>query len=117
MSDNSVPWGPKCTTDGKPPVDLNAPAPNMETGPSGQHKSYWVLCEAERKKGFVRPVRQSYVHSRCGTTTHMGLALAETYAANPRFYGSTFCCACRDHYPVGEHGEFTWEGTTEKVGT
>jgi len=29
----------------------------------------------------------------------------------------TFCAVCRAHFPVGEDGEFTWDGTTEKVGT
>lgn len=30
--------------------------------PSGMQKTYLVLSEAERAKGFVRPVRDSYVH-------------------------------------------------------
>jgi hypothetical protein len=52
------------TTDGKPadPGLENAPAPKP-VGPNGQHGAYWVLNEAERAKGFVRPVRDSYVHS------------------------------------------------------
>jgi hypothetical protein len=152
------------TTDGKPP------APGLETagapqpiGRDGQHGAYWVLSEEERKKGFVRPVRRSYVHtgarpkhplrsltteeqvrfttegyvkyeaypesespiagrywtekqlsSGCGGQTTMGLAIAETYARDPKYYGSTFCCGCRKHLPVSE---FTWDGTTETVGS
>jgi hypothetical protein len=47
----------------------------------------------------------------------MGQALAETYARQPDFYSATFCCACGAHFPVGEHGEFVWEGTRdERVG-
>jgi len=53
----------------------------------------------------------------CGTVTTMGLALSETYARSPSFYGATFCCGCGTHLPVGENGEFVWEGTNEKVGT
>lgn len=53
----------------------------------------------------------------CRTVTTMGLAIAETYARDPGFYGSTFCCACRTHLPVGEAGEFVWDGTDERVGT
>lgn len=53
----------------------------------------------------------------CGTVTTMGQALAETYARDPSFYGSTFCCGCGVHLPVGEKGEFVWEGTQERVGT
>lgn len=29
---------------------------------NGQNKAYLVLSEEERAKGFVRPVRQSYIH-------------------------------------------------------
>jgi hypothetical protein len=42
--------------------DYDAPAPVMETHPDGQHKSYWVLSDSERAKGFIRPLRYSYVH-------------------------------------------------------
>ncbi len=31
-------------------------------GPDGQQKTYLVLSDAERAKGFVRPVRRSYKH-------------------------------------------------------
>jgi hypothetical protein len=111
------------TTDGQPPdpeyQGTSAPKPiDPETG---QHLSYWVLSAEERAKGFVRPVRSSYKHLKCGSVTSMGVALAETYAHDPKFYGSTFCCQCRTHLPVGEHGEFVWmDGsvtTDQKVGT
>lgn len=130
---------------------------------SGMQKTYPVLSDEERAKGFVRPVRRSYVHvgvrpkhplrdltpdeherydqygyvayeqypeseapvtgrfwtkaqltSGCGSVTTMGKALAETYAAQPSFYGSTFCCNCGRHFAVGE---FTWDGTDEVVGS
>lgn len=58
------------------------------------------------------------LNSGCGTTTRMPQACAETYAANPRYYGSTFCCTCGDYFPVGPDGEFTWvDGSGERVGT
>lgn len=125
------------------------------------------MSEAERAKGFIRPVRRSYRHvgirpkyplrdltpeeteryqrfgyvkfeayppepeddspgrywteadlnSGCDTVTTMSTPLAETYARNPKFYGATFCCGCAKHLPVGEHGQFVWEGTEERVGT
>ena len=84
---------------------------------TGMQKAYVVLSEAERKKGFVRPVRRSYLHQKCGTVTTMGRALAETYARDPHFYSGTMCVNCGAHFPVGADGEFTWEGTSEKVGT
>lgn len=84
--------------------------------PNGQQLGYVVLAEEERAKGFVRPVRRSYVHEKCGTLTTMSQVLAETYARDPHFYSGTFCCGCRNHFPVGADGEFVWDGTTEKVG-
>jgi hypothetical protein len=47
----------------------------------------------------------------------MGQTLAETYARDPAFYSGTFCCGCGKHFPVGEDGEFVWDGTDVKVGT
>ena len=77
--------------------------------PGPQADVYLVLSDEERAKGFVRPVRQTYIHDRCGTSTRMGIAIAETYAAKPTFYGATYCVACRAHFPVGPAGEFKWE--------
>lgn len=84
---------------------------------AGQQQGYVVLAEEERAKGFVRPVRHSYKHMKCGTVTTMGQTLAETYARQPDFYTGTFCCGCGTHFPVGTDGEFVWSGTNEKVGT
>lgn len=99
-------------TDGSPVTD-----DHRETKENGQQKGYVVLSEAERARGFVRPVRRSYIHQKCGTKTTMGQALAETYARDPGFYSGTFCCGCGTHFPVGADGEFVWDGTDEKVGT
>ena len=136
----------------------------VDNKPVPQAKMYLVLSEAERTKGFARPVKTSYVHvgqqidtskmreltnkekerysdcnyigfipnedkdspvtgrfikqddlkKGCGLVTTMGIALAETYARDPKFYGSTYCCHCQMHKQVNE---FIWEGTNEKVGT
>lgn len=81
----------------------------VEAGPrQGQQRDYVVLSESERARGFVRPVRASYRHTKCGAVTTMGDSLAETYARDPGFYGATFCATCRAHFPVGEAGEFVW---------
>lgn len=82
--------------------------------PGPQAEVYLVLSEEERAKGFVRPVRQSYVHQKCGSVTTMGIALAETYARNPKFYGATYCCCCSAHFPVAE---FLWDKTNKPVGS
>jgi hypothetical protein len=65
---------------------------------------YWTQPELDRLGG-------------CGATTTMHRSLAETYARNPEFYSGTFCSTCRDHFPVGENGEFLWLGTSQRVGT
>lgn len=148
------------TTDGKPPREGYEDAPTPAPIPAGgQAAAYWVLSEAERRKGFVRPVRDEYKHigppkakhplrdltpeeaeryatyryvayeaypesespvlgrfwtqeqlqrTGCGTITRMGPAIAETYARDPGYYGSTFCVRCGGHFPVGADGEFAW---------
>lgn len=53
----------------------------------------------------------------CGTVTSMPQAIAETYAASPGYYGSTFCCGCGGYFKVGEAGEFVWSCTNDRVGT
>lgn len=105
--------GKTTLTDGSPVT-----AGHREIDPvTGQQKGYVVLSAEERAKGFVRPVRRSYIHDKCGQETRMGVELAETYARDPTFYSGTFCATCRAHFPVGAAGEFTWAGTDEKVGT
>lgn len=58
----------------------------------------------------------------CHAVTTMNTVIAETYARDPGFYGSTFCATCRTHRPVGRDGEFVWlnsdgSASTERVGT
>lgn len=80
-----------------------------DTEPRPQADVYLVLSDAERAKGFVRPVRQSYRHvDGCGAITTMKLVIAETYARQPDFYDGTYCTGCKMHRPVGADGEFVW---------
>ena len=98
-----------CLTDGS-----EVTADHRDIDPAtGLQKGYVVLCPDERAKGFVRPLRQSYKHT-CGTITTMGLALAETYARDPKFYGGTYCAGCGTHFPVAD---FTWEPDGSVVGS
>lgn len=90
---------------------------HLEPKPNGQQKDYVVLTDEERAKGFVEPVRHSYLHEKCGSITTMGQKLAETYARCPDFYSGTFCVNCGNHFPVGAEGEFVWKDTAQKVGT
>lgn len=139
----------------------------VDAEPGPQNPVYLVLSEEERAKGFVRPLRRSYIHvggggpkgplrdltpeeherydqygyvkfepsteidssvlgtfwtqerlnavgGGCQSETTMGLALCETYARDPHFYGSTYCCACMKHLPVSE---FRWVEDGEVVGS
>ena len=98
-------------------TDPNHPDVKHYTGPEEpgpQNKVYLVLSEEERAKGFIRPVREVYVHNACGAENRMGLALCETYARNPKFYGATYCCNCSAHFPVSE---FKWKDDGEVVGS
>ncbi len=87
--------------------------------PNGQQQCYLILSEEERAKGFLRPVRRSYVHVACGSVTTMAQELAETYARDPSFYGGTFCASCGTHFPLvtAEGPQFFWENTDERVGS
>lgn len=90
-------------TDGSPvPEDRS----HVELLPSGQQRGYVVLSPEERAKGFVKPVRRSYVHSSCGQSTKMALSIAETYARDPHFYNGTYCAGCGSHFPLTQ---FDWE--------
>ena len=92
------------TTDPKDPRLTHG----ADSEPVPQAETYLVLSEEERAKGFVRPVRSSYVHVRgaaCGGVTRMAQAIAETYARDPWFYGATYCVRCGMHLPVSE---FDW---------
>lgn len=86
----------------------------IDEKPISQHQVYLVLSEEERAKGFVRPLRRAYKHLTCGTITKMGLALCETYARDPKFYGATHCVRCMMHKAVDE---FVRDGTDQKVGS
>ena len=94
---------PRTTNDPNDP-DLHT------TRADGQHEAYLVLSDEERAKGYVRPVRRTYVHKACGVATSMSMSIAQTYARDPKFYGATYCARCCQHLPVRE---FRWDDGTE----
>ena len=106
----------RVTASGNEPTEAGSVPTNEKLG-DGQYKDHWILSQEDRDKGFVRPVRSSYRHETCNCVTSMPIKIAETYAADPTFYGSTFCGYCGGYFPVGLNGEFVWTGTTEKVGS
>ncbi len=69
---------------------------------------------ADRAKGYIRPVRFKYLHSKCGWETRIGSVIAEEWARKPDRAPIVFCVHCRVYAPVDQ---FTWGGTNEKVGS
>ncbi len=90
-------------------LTTNRNDPNLGYGvddkPIPQNKVYLVLSEEELAKGYLKPFRTSYKHSTCGTVTTMNDTISATYARDPWFYGSTYCCDCNMHRPLHE---FVW---------
>jgi len=84
--------------------------PNLTRGyddkPTQEADTYLVLSDKEIAEGFVRPLRLTYIHTTCGSSTQMHESIARTYARDPKFYGSTYCVHCQMHRPVSE---FVWE--------
>lgn len=110
----------RCTARGQlvDPEKTSSGAPTNERLADGQLADHYVLCPEDRERGYVEPVRLDYIHERCGAVTKMPLAIAETYAAEPEYYGRTFCCGCGEYFAVGASGEFVWnDGSNQKVGT
>jgi len=106
-------------TDGSPVPEDGS---HLKIQSNGQQRGYVVLTPEERAKGFVKPLRKSYVHAYpseidrqigCGGQTTMCQAIAETYARDPRFYSGTFCVHCKTHFPLRE---FIWDGGGELNG-
>lgn len=106
----------------------------LDDGPRPQNEVYLILSQEERAKGFVRPLRRSYIHvgvggheidpadpskhgrtgGACGAQTAMGFELSATYARDPKFYGATYCVGCQMHKPVAE---FVWNEDGDVVGS
>lgn len=51
----------------------------------------------------------------CGAVTTMARDLAETYARDPGYYGSTWCVGCHAHRPVAEFRWVVDGATTDDV--
>lgn len=88
--------------------------PRLSTPEEGQQAAYLVLSDAERAKGFVRPLRHGYIHELCSRETIMADQIAQTYARDPKFYSGTFCVGCNKHFPVEE---FSWSKDGTRVGS
>ena len=63
---------------------------------------YWTQAELDK------------IGKGCGVVTSMPSRCAETYARDPSYYGSTFCCGCGGYFSVRE---FVWDNSNERVGS
>lgn len=98
-------------------TDRNSPC-IKEVRPDGQQECYLILSEEERAKGFVRPVREEYIHIKCGGRTTMARSIAETFARDNHFYGATYCVNCGQHFPLRDAlgvYAFQWVGVTDET--
>lgn len=68
--------------------------------------AYEAYPESESPKSGRYWTQAQLAAQACGGETTMGLEIAETYAHNPQFYGSTYCVHCGKHRPVAE---FVWD--------
>lgn len=80
--------------EGPPPDDFDY----GEKGEDGQYENYPTIDEGE----FEQPVRRTYRHEECDTTTSMREDIAESVARDPEYYSKTFCHGCGKHVPVDE---------------
>ncbi len=101
------------TTDGEP-KSFESPAP----GPlklNGQHESYWILSETERKKGFIRPLRKSYQHVGIAGPTYPN-HVRDLTEKEKETYGKYY--AKYEEYPEGSNslGRFWTQEQLDSIG-
>lgn len=71
----------------------------------------WIQCDWSKTEEILR----THQLGGCGGgVTTMSRPLSETYARDPKYYSSTFCCICGSHFPVSE---FVWDADGEEVGS
>ena len=104
------------TSKGKTIEDTGTATPTDSRLSDGQHTDFYVLSPEERKKGWVRPYRDTYKHvSKCNKETKIAAkAICETFAKEPSYYGRTFCTECCDYFPLIE---FNWVEDGTEVGS
>ena len=87
--------------------------PTDEQLPDGQFKDHWVLSEEERAKGFVRPVRNSYVHVGIPGPTH---TLRDLTEEQEELFGDSDYVKF-EAYPESEHatGRFWTQAEIDSI--
>ena len=110
------PFRDRYTHVGKKPTYPLRPLTAEETANYAQYG--YVAYEQypkDRKSAAVgRFWTQKDLDGGCRQVTTMGRALSETYARDPKFYGSTYCASCGAHFPVEN---FVWTVDNQVVGS
>lgn len=88
----------RTTLSGRLPEQLDDGAPAPIDPETGMHRDYWILSQAERAKGFVRPVRTSYMHVGPPGPQNATRRLTSEEAARYAGYGYD----CYEEYPPGD---------------
>lgn len=101
----------------RPKGELRDLTPEEQAGYAGAGYVKFEKYGPERDPVVGRYWTAAQLASGCGTVTTMPIEIAETYARNPKFYGSTFCTGCGAYLPVGEDGEFVWLDDGSRVGS
>lgn len=82
---------------------------------SDEKRRFPDFDKVEEKEHGSRYWRQADLdRAGCNEVTIISLAIAETYARSPHFYGSTYCTHCQMHRPVNE---FVWTDDETVVGS
>lgn len=74
----------------------------FEVYPGNEPGLFWTQAELDK------------VGKGCDVVTRMPAHCAETYARDPRFYGTTFCSGCGAYFAVDE---FVWLDDGSRVGS
>lgn len=90
---------------------------HLVEGPRRRAKVTWALSDEDKRKGRLRPLRYVYLHETCGALTKVSVTTAEFMASQPYAFKRAYCAHCRAQFAAGPDGEFTWKGSTERVGS
>jgi len=98
----------------RPTYSLRALTPHEQEVHSEMNYQYYEEYPPEKLPLIGHYWTEEALNSGCGGVTTMPYDIAETWAADPHFYGSTFCARCHKYLPVEE---FVWNGTNERLGS
>ena len=91
---------PRETLSGRPPESTEPGAPGPIDPKTGMHTDYWVLPPAERAKGYVRPLRNTYVHVGVKPPTNLRDLTAEEHERYDQYGYIKYEAYGPEHSPI-----------------